>query len=113
MLEDMAGVGVPPHLLGPTLVQGFVRFYRTLPSGLPGIEKGQIALLYALLGSGTPPLKMSKEDSAYKARHVGDQRCGNCSSAYQNVVTEDLICSQIEGEIGVSAWCRLWNTDRF
>jgi hypothetical protein len=70
-------------------------------------------LLYFLLGSGTPPFKMSKEDSAYQGRQVGKQRCDNCSSAYQNVVSGDFICSQVEGAIVPKAWCRLWNTDRF
>lgn len=110
---DMASMGLPPAAIGPTLVQGYIRFYRHLPKDAPGIDKSQIPALYALLGSGTPPLKMSREDSAYQDRPVGQQRCGNCSSAYQNLVTGELICSQIEGEIEESGWCRIWNSDRF
>lgn len=113
LLADMASMGVAPAQLGPTLVQGFIRFYRQLPADAPGIDKSQIPALYALLGSGTPPLKMSREDAAYQTRPVGKQRCEVCSSAYQNLVTEDMICSQVDGEIGKNAWCRLFNLDRY
>jgi len=115
LLAEMLALGVPPGQLGPTLVQGFARIYRQLPTDAPGIDKSQIPMLYALIGSGTPPLKMSLEDAAYQPRPGpgGDQRCSNCSSAYQNLVTGDMICSQIEGEIEPDAWCRLWNSGRY
>lgn len=112
-LEDMAHAGVPLDRLGPSLVQGFARFFRDLPKEGPGVDKNQVPLLYMLLGSGTPPLKMSKPDAAYQERPVGQQRCGNCSSAYRNLVTGDLICSQVSSEISENGWCRLWNADRF
>jgi hypothetical protein len=102
--------GVPPETVGPTLVQGFARFYRRLPSAV--LDKSQRPLLYSLLGSGTPPLKMSKADSAYQDKPVSSQSCANCSSAYRNVVKGDVICSQVDGPIQAGAWCRLWNTDR-
>lgn len=113
LLEDAVEAGVPPATLGPSVVQGYTKLYRRLPVATAGIDKSQIPLLYTLLGSGTPPLKMSKEDSAYQLRPVGSQRCGNCSSSYQNVVCGDTICSQIEGKIEPDAWCRVWNSDRF
>jgi hypothetical protein len=88
LLTEVAARGAPPWRLGPSLVQGF------------------------MLGSGTGPLKMSKADAAYKAAPVGQQRCGNCSSAYRQLVTGELICSQVEGEVKADHWCRIWNTDR-
>jgi hypothetical protein len=109
----MLDQGVPPEALGPTLVQGFARAYRHLPSAAPGIEKTQVPMLYALLGSGTPPLKMAREDAAYQEEpHASGQRCSNCSSAYKNAVSGDTVCSQVSGSIEPEAWCRLWNTDR-
>lgn len=111
LLLGMTHLGIPPERIGPTLVQGFARFYRRVPSEV--FEKSQVPLLYSLLGSGTPPLKMSHEDAAYQGHPVGQQRCEHCSSSYKNVSTGDLICSQIEGEIEVDGWCRLFNLDRF
>lgn len=116
LVEDLCASllvsGVPPHVVGPTLVQGFMRFYRRLPTAVPGVDKSQMPALYTLLGSGTPPLKMDKEDAAYQDRPVGKQRCDNCSSAYRNLVSGDVICSQVCGVIEPQGWCRLWNTDR-
>jgi hypothetical protein len=89
---------------------GFARFFRRAPKR--AFEKSQVPLLYLLLGSGTQPLKMSKQDSAYQSRPVGNQRCDNCSSAYKQLVTGDLICSQVEGVVSPNGWSRLWNTDR-
>lgn len=108
---ELAEAGVAP--IGPTLVRGYARFYRRLPVVSPEGDKSQMPFLYSLLGSGTPPEKMNKIDSAYQSRPVGQQRCENCSSAYLNLVSDDLICSQIEGTIERNAWCRLWSTDRF
>jgi len=71
-------------------------------------EKENTPLLYYLLGQGTPAFKMSKEDSHYINRSSNKQKCGNCEFAYQKVVNEKFICSQIEGEIQPEAWCRLW-----
>jgi hypothetical protein len=110
LLEDASSAGVPAWKLGPSMVLGFFRFFRRLPNRV--LDKTQVAGLYALLGSGTAPLKMTKEDAAYQTRPVGQQKCGNCSSAYTQVVTGDSICSQVEGEIKPGHWCRIWNTDR-
>jgi hypothetical protein len=112
LLTEVAARGAPPWRLGPSLVQGFFRFLHRLPNRSPGIDKTQVAGLYLMLGSGTGPLKMSKADAAYKAAPVGQQRCGNCSSAYRQLVTGELICSQVEGEVKADHWCRIWNTDR-
>lgn len=65
-------------------------------------------LLYALLGSGTPPYKMSKDDSDYMDESDGEQNCANCEYAYKKVVRDRYICSQIRGGIKPEAWCRLW-----
>lgn len=70
-------------------------------------------LLYHILGSGTPPYKMSKEDSDYSATTpIQGEICGNCIFAYQNVVRKSFICSQIRGRIKLEAWCRLWKGER-
>ena len=111
LLEGAVAAGVPFWKLGPSLVMGFASFFRRIPSRI--YDKSQVPLLYTILGSGTPPLKMSKEDSAFQARGVGRQACGNCSSSYRQVAADgDMICSQIEGKIDSGSWCRLWNTDR-
>jgi hypothetical protein len=72
--------------------------------------KQDMPLLYWLLGSGTPPYKMSKRDSHYgpPPHYVSRQRCDNCTFAYVGVTTERFICSQIEGTIEPKLWCRLW-----
>ena len=101
-----AGLRAPPG------VQLEIERFRRLPVVSPAGDKTQMPLVYFLLGAGTPPYKMSKADSAYQTRPVGSQRCGNCSSAYQNVVGREFICSQIEGTIEPESWCKLWNTDR-
>jgi hypothetical protein len=112
LLEEAVQAGVPLWRLGPSLVQGFFRFARWLPNRVSGIDKSQVPGLYLLLGSGTGALKMSKEDAAYKDRPVGNQRCGNCSSAYKHLVSGDLICSQVEGKVVAKGWCRIWNQER-
>jgi hypothetical protein len=78
---------------------------------LPQRVKSELPLLYFLLGSGTPPYKMSSRDAGYVLRTVDGQNCANCSSAFQHVVTGELICDQIRGEIKPHAWCRLWNRE--
>jgi len=104
--------GLPPQVIGPTLVQGYVRLYRRLPTASAVADKSQVPLLYSLLGSGPGPLKMAKLDAAYQEVPVSEQRCANCSSSYTHNVSNDRICSQVEGTIKPDAWCRLWNTDR-
>lgn len=112
LLEEATQAGVPAWRLGPSLVQGFFRFMRWLPSRTSGIDKSQVPGLYLLLGSGTGALKMSKKDAAYQDRPVGQQRCANCASAYKHLVSGDLICSQVEGTVTSNGWCRIWNQDR-
>ena len=74
-------------------------------------DKPDEPLLYWLLGSGTPPYKMSKKDSEYGEERKG-QRCGNCKFAYKKVIKDRIICSQISGEIKPEMWCRLWKGDK-
>jgi len=75
-----------------------------LAGGLPE----DLPLLYAILGSGTPPYKMSREDSEYQSEPSGNQMCANCEYAYKKVVRDRYICSQIRGPIELDGWCRLW-----
>lgn len=93
-----AGVNAPPG------VQQSVAEFRRLPI----VAKQSVPLLYWLLGSGTPPYKMSPQDAAYQPMPQGEQRCGNCSAAYQHVKSSTFICDQIRGSIQPQAWCRLW-----
>ena len=81
--------------------------HRTNPDYDPAEEDD--ALLYQLLGSGTPPWKMSKEDSDYKSEPEGDAYCGNCEYTWYSNETGNLICSKVRGEIDWEGWCRLWD----
>lgn len=97
----------------------------------PYAVKRDTPLLYYLLGSGTPPYKMSREDAAYKVysgplawiyqklnaliglfvkqtNKIKNKKCGNCVFAYMQPVTGKIICSQIEGNIKFEDTCRLW-----
>jgi hypothetical protein len=64
--------------------------------------------LYWLLGSGTPPYKMTKKGSNYIGKPYRGQKCGNCRFTFQRYVNDELICSQIQGNIELDHWCRLW-----
>jgi hypothetical protein len=67
-------------------------------------------LLYWLLGDSTPAYKMTQADSLYGPAPRGKirQKCGNCDYAFQHVISKEHICSQIEGQIQLALWCRLW-----
>ena len=67
------------------------------------------ALLYQLLGSGTPEWKMSKEDADYKDEPEGGAYCGNCEYAYYSNQSGRFICSKIRGKVDWEGWCRLWD----
>jgi hypothetical protein len=89
----------------PDLIQQAIqRFHEEVPDD----RKEDTPLLYWLLGDGTPSYKMSKPDSDYAEEPKGEQKCGNCEYAYQEVVTGKLICSKVRGEIKLEHWCRLW-----
>ena len=75
---------------------------------LPNEAKENKPLLYWLLGSGTPPYKMSKKDSAYQGKPYRGQNCGNCRFTFMRVLNKELICSQIEGNVEIEHWCKLW-----
>lgn len=75
---------------------------------LPAEERSKKPLLYWLMGTGTQPYKMSKEDSQYTDKTHGKQRCDNCVFAFKNVVSGKYICSQIQEEIKPAGWCNLW-----
>jgi len=74
-------------------------------------ERGDKPLLYWLLGSGTPPYKMSMEDSKYVDQsEVEGQYCKNCEYIYLKLANKQFICSQISGRVRPAGWCRLWKT---
>ena len=79
---------------------------------LPNKQKENKPLLYWLLGSGTPPYKMSKKDSRYQGKPFRGQNCGNCRFTFMRWTNKELICSQIEGNVELDHWCKLWmNSD--
>ena len=72
-------------------------------------ERKKRPLLYWLLGSGTPPYKMSQKETKYTDNsQVEGQTCGNCEFAYLKVANKKFICSQIRDEIKPSGWCDRW-----
>lgn len=85
-------------------VQKAIMEFRRLPNDV----REQKPLLYWLLGSGTPPYKMTKKDSAYQGTSFKGQNCGNCRFTFMRWVNEELICSQIQGNIELDHWCKLW-----
>ena len=97
-LYPKAGINANKHIK-----QAIEEFRR-----LPNKEKQNKPLLYWLLGSGTPPYKMSKKDSKYKKNSYRGQNCGNCRFTFMRVLNKELICSQIEGNIELNHWCKLW-----
>ena len=101
-----AGRAAPPG------VREEIEEFRSLPTISPFWDKSQAPLLFYVLGSGTNPYLMSKEDACYQDRPVHNQRCGKCSSAYQQVVSGEVVCSQVQGKVSLKGYCRLWNHDR-
>jgi hypothetical protein len=97
-LYPKAGVNANP------LVRQAIEQFRNLPNE----AKEDKPLLYWLLGSGTPPYKMSKKDSLYVGKSYRGQNCGNCRFTFMRWVNKELICSQIQGNIELEHWCKLW-----
>lgn len=108
LAAELLHEGVHLSQLGPSMVKAYTGIFRRLPLA----DRSQVPLLYSMLGTGTAPLKMSKEDAAYQPKPVGTQQCSNCSSSYQNLSEGDVVCSQVGGTIDKKGWCRLWNSDR-
>lgn len=72
-------------------------------------ERDTDILLYWLLGAGTPPYKMSKEDSQYSDNTgTNEQACANCEFLYQKTTSGEYVCSQIRGKVDPGGWCNLW-----
>ena len=95
-----AGENAPPEVQA-----AIARWEATAPDHL----KAQVPLLYWLLGDGTPPYKMSKAASDYRAVSLdANAICGTCVFAYVQITTGRLICSQVRGDVATEAWCRLW-----
>lgn len=81
---------------------------------LPLDVQKKTPFLYFLLGKGkgTPPFKMSKEESNYKDPSLNkDFICGNCIFYYVNLVKKIGVCSQIRGNVTYDAICKLWVGD--
>tara|TARA_Y100000310_G_C20351248_1_gene654465 strand:+ start:40 stop:423 length:384 start_codon:yes stop_codon:yes gene_type:complete len=103
-MHEYPKAGVPGKAQ-PGVVEA-VEEFRELP---PKVQS-RLPLLYWLLGDGTSPYKMSKEDAAYgpPPPEKRSEVCGNCRFAYARVINGQLICSQVDGQISYPAWCRLW-----
>jgi hypothetical protein len=97
-LYPKAGINANP------LVKKAINEFRRLPNNV----KEQKPLLYWLLGSGTPPYKMTKKESGYIGKSYRGQNCGNCRYTFMRWVNKELICSQIQGNIELGHWCKLW-----
>ena len=90
----------------PKGVKREIARYRQMPENK---YKRNRPLLFHLLGGGTQPYKMTKEESEYVDKSViKGQTCGNCKSAYNQVATGRILCSQIQQEIRLAGYCRLW-----
>jgi len=87
----------------PEEVKKVINEFRELPD-----DQRDEVLLYHILGSGTPPYKMSKEDSQYVDDSGSDNTCGNCEFIYLKLANKKHICSQIRGRIQPSGWCKLY-----
>lgn len=86
------------------LIKKAINQFRRLPNEV----KAEKPLLYYLLGSGTPPYKMSKKDSHYQGKPFRGQNCGNCRFTFMRWINKELICSQIAGNVELDHWCKLW-----
>jgi hypothetical protein len=51
---------------------------------------------------------MTKKESGYQGKPFKGQNCGNCRYTFMRWVNKELICSQIEGNIKLEHWCKLW-----
>jgi hypothetical protein len=91
--------------LGQPEVQEAVERYLAIPQE----QRSEHVLLWWLLGSGTPPYKMSQEQAEY-ADGAGtvEQACLNCDFFYQKVPTGEYVCSQMRGPIEPGGWCNQW-----
>jgi len=87
----------------PEVREAVQRFRQTVPEEVAEED----ALLYWLLGTGTPDYKMSKEDSEYQSAPSGGEQCGNCEYLYASNESGNLICSKIRGPVEWSGWCKL------
>lgn len=77
-------------------------------------ERDTNILLYWLLGSGTPPYKMSKQDSEYShGAGTQEEACANCAFLYQKVTTGEYVCSQIRGKVVPGGWCNQWKAAEY
>lgn len=88
----------------PAVQEAIAEFHK-----LPNAVKQKTPLLYYILGTGTPPYKMTHKDSEYTDKSDNsDTVCGNCEFSYQKVINKKFICSQIRGHIQPEGWCNQW-----
>jgi hypothetical protein len=89
-------------------VQDAIARFRTLPEH----ERAELPLLWWLLQDSTQVYKTLKQDALY-TDHASSRRtsCATCDYLYESVRFGLYICSQIEGTVEPSGWCRLWEHD--
>jgi len=76
-------------------------------------ERSKQPLLYWLLGTGTPPYKVSAEDSEYSDISTDKGKtCSNCEWYYIKVANNKGICSKIEPYVEPLGWCNRWDPIR-
>ena len=89
----------------PEVKEALERFKKMSPE-----ERSKKPLLYWLLGTGTQPYKMSQEDSEYTDKSPGEHKCDNCVYTFTNHTSGKHICSQIQEEVKLEGWCKLWES---
>lgn len=94
-----AGHNAPPG------VRAEIDRFRSLPLK----ERAKLPLLYWLLGSGTPVVKMAQDDVAYTDKsQVYGQTCGNCRHMYYYLKGSFHICDFVRGKVELPGWCNRW-----
>lgn len=100
-----AGQNSPPG------VRAEIERYRQFPDNV----KTELPLLYYLLGRDSPDsdkkmdYKVSKKDANYLDESPYEhRRCDNCKFYYDQVATDEYVCSQVRGEVLPEGWCKFW-----
>lgn len=92
------------------LLQALINKYHKLPPE----EQAKEPVLWWILKQSTAYFKYSKEFADYKVPAEGKDKCGNCSRAYQNVLSKEYICSWVgagsdgDDRIKPEDWCKYW-----
>jgi len=97
---------IEAYKIAPVQTKKLIVKYMSMPKSF----RDKKPLLYYILGAGTPPYKMGRNESHYTdVSTVPFQDCANCIFAFQSVLKKHYICSQIRGNIEPKGWCHLWN----